>query len=168
MRLRECAEKDVTPTVRCNPVSGKFPRCLTNKGGIRSRIKDATEQHVIYRTLVLAAIVAVPAAASEAGLPLPLACFGSEPFWSLTIRNAKTAHFKSDVEESDWTIKSIGHASQRPTTWRVIFNGKLRHALIFDEGQQGCSDNDGDEPLAYGLLLEDGDGLLRGCCDPKR
>ena len=48
------------------------------------------------------------------------------------------------------------------------FNGRVRHALIFDEGQQGCSDNDGDEPLAYGLLLEDGDGLLRGCCNPKR
>jgi hypothetical protein len=56
---------------------------------------------------------------------------------------------------------------QRPTTWRVIFNGKVRHALIFDEGQQSCSDNDGEEPLAYGLLLEDGKGLLRGCCDPK-
>jgi uncharacterized membrane protein len=135
---------------------------------LRSRSSNRGKSRVIFRLLAGAALLAAPAAASEADLPLPLNCSGSEPFWSLTIRDAKTAHFNSDVEETDWRIARIGHASQRPTTWRVIFKGKLRHALIFDEGQQGCSDNDGDEPLAYGLLLEDGDGLLRGCCNPKR
>ena len=77
--------------------------------------KEPWSSALIDRLILLAALVAVavPAAASEADLPLPLSCFGGEPFWSLTIRNAKTAHFKSDVEESDWTIKSIGHASQR-------------------------------------------------------
>lgn len=53
----------------------------------------------------------------------------------------------------------------RPQTWRVTFAGKNSRALIFDE-HPSCSD--GDEPWAFGLILEHDGGLLRGCCRPKR
>jgi uncharacterized membrane protein len=111
---------------------------------------------------------AAPSQPGPAGLPLPLNCYGGEPFWSLTLHDATRASFKSDIDDATWTIESIGNAMLRPTTWRVTFKGKNRAAFIFDEGQKACSDSDGDRPLAYGLLVEDGDGFLRGCCDPKQ
>jgi len=126
-----------------------------------------TSKKLLTIALLPLAAPAVAAPVDPAGLPLPLYCYGGEPFWSLTIRDTKTAEFKSDIEKTTWTIKSVGHAMLRPTTWRVIFNGEGRRALIFDEGQQACSDSDGERPRAYGLLLEDGEGFLRGCCDPK-
>ena len=121
--------------------------------------------------LFIAATLTTPALAADpgpAGLPLPLQCYGGEPFWSLTLRDAKTATFKSDVDDATWTIKTIGNAMLRPTTWRVVFAGTNRRAFIFDEGQHACSDSDGDRPFAYGVLVENGEGLLRGCCDPAR
>lgn len=124
---------------------------------------------LITNNLPLALIaIAIAKGTQPAGLPLPLYCYGGEPFWSLTIRDAKTADFKSDLGEETWSVESIGNAMLRPTTWRVAFKGNERRAYIFDEGQQACSDSDGDRPLAYGLLLENGGGLLRGCCDPKQ
>lgn len=116
--------------------------------------------------LVLLAVSGAAAEPSPAGLPLPLYCYGGEPFWSLTIHDAKSATFKNDLEQSVWKIERVNNAAQRPTTWRVSFKGRQRHALIFDEGK-ACSDSDGERPLAYGLLLEDDAGLLRGCCDPE-
>jgi len=107
------------------------------------------------------------AAADAPDLAMPMYCSGSEPFWGLTIHDAKTATYVWDNQPMPWKVRSIGHASGRPSTWRVVFEGKNREAFIFDEGQQGCSDSDSDTPSAFGLLLQDGEGLLRGCCDPK-
>ena len=102
------------------------------------------------------------------GLQLPMYCSGGEPFWGLTINDAKHATYVWDNQPTKWKVIDVGHAAQRPTTWHVTFAGKNRQAFIFDEGQKSCSDSDGDEPLAYGILLQSGNGLLRGCCDPKR
>jgi uncharacterized membrane protein len=110
----------------------------------------------------------IAAVADEMGLPIPLYCSGGEPFWGLTIDSAKTATFTWDNLPTKWKVRSMSRAAGRITTWRVDFEGSSRRALIFDEGQQACSDSDGDRPLAYGILLEDGDGLLRGCCDGER
>jgi len=101
------------------------------------------------------------AVADDIGLPLPLYCSGGEPFWGLTIKDAKTATFTWDNEPVNWKLRSINRAAGRITTWRVDFEGSNRHAIIFDEGQQSCSDTDGDRPLAYGIFVEDGEGLLR-------
>jgi uncharacterized membrane protein len=108
------------------------------------------------------------AVADEMGLPIPLYCSGGEPFWGLTIDNAKSATFTWDNQPTTWKLRSVNRAALRITTWRVNFEGNNRQAFIFDEGQQACSDSDGDRPLAYGILLQDGDGLLRGCCDAER
>ena len=110
-------------------------------------------------------VVTAPAnaATGPAGLPIPLNCSGSEPFWGLTIRDADVAAFTWDNQRTHWHIQSIGTAMMRPTTWRVTFKGEGRHALIFKEAS-GCSDADSDPPPEYSLLLEDGAGLLQGCC----
>lgn len=113
--------------------------------------------------------LAAPAAAAPIdlrGLPLPLQCYGSEPFWSFMIKDTKSATFKSDLGEATWTIKSVGQAALRPSTWRVTFHGNNRKAFIFDEGSKGCTDSDSDEAPPYALLLEDDEALLRGCCTP--
>ena len=102
------------------------------------------------------------------GLQLPLGCAGGEPFWGLTIKDGRQATYVWDNEPHPWKVKSIDRAAGRITTWRVTFEGKSRYAFIFDEGTHTCSDSDGDEPLAYGILLQDGEGLLRGCCNPKQ
>jgi uncharacterized membrane protein len=114
---------------------------------------------------VLCLAIPFAAVADEMSLPIPLYCAGGEPFWGLTIDDAKTATFTWDNQPTKWKVRSVNRAAGRITTWRVDFEGSNRQALIFDEGQQKCSDSDGDRPLAYGLLLEDGEGLLRGCCD---
>ena len=118
---------------------------------------------------IVSSIAIVPAVAGEPveGLALPLACSGGEPFWGLTIKDANNATFTWDNEPTAWKVKGVSRAMGRITTWRVTFEGKNRYAFIFDEGQQSCSDSDGDAPLAYGIILQDGEGLLRGCCNPK-
>jgi uncharacterized membrane protein len=100
------------------------------------------------------------------GLPVPLACFGSEPFWSLEIRDASHVNFKDDLGEATLRVARVENAMLRPHTWRVTFEGKNSQALIFDE-HPSCSDSDGDEPWPFGLILEHDGGLLRGCCRPK-
>ena len=107
-------------------------------------------------------------AADVSGLPMPLACSGGEPFWGLSIKDGRHAVYTWDNQPVPWKVQSVSHAAGRPTTWRVTFEGKDRYAYIFDEGQQSCSDSDGDEPLAYGMLLQDGEGLFRGCCNPAQ
>jgi uncharacterized membrane protein len=99
------------------------------------------------------------------GLRAPVKCFGGEPFWGLTIHDDKRATYTWDNEPKEWKVRDVTHAMLRPTTWRVRFEGTNRQALIFDEGQQSCSDSDSDEPSAYGLLLLDGDAFFRGCCN---
>jgi len=126
-------------------------------------------QRVSVCVLSVIGCVAVPALADDevSGLKVPMHCSGNEPAWALIISDAKTATYIWDNQPTKWKVRDVGHAMQRPTTWHVTFAGKNRQAFIFDEGQQSCSDNDGDDPLAYGILLQTGNGLLRGCCDPK-
>lgn len=100
-------------------------------------------------------------------IDIPMACYGSEPFWSLTMPNRSTAHFKDDLGEHDFKIKGITNAMMRPSTWRVTFEGN-RHAYIYDEGPKGCVDSDSDQPPPYGLILDLNGGVLRGCCSPAR
>ena len=114
------------------------------------------------------AVIPAAALADDLGLKMPLYCSGGEPFWGLILNDAKNATFTWDNQPSPWKVRSMNRAAGRITTWRVDFEGRNRQALIFDEGTHACSDSDGDRPLAYGILLEDGDGLLRGCCDPER
>lgn len=122
--------------------------------------------------LLAAGMLALAAPAADAaidvrGLPLPLHCSGSEPFWSFVIKDAKSATFKDDLGEAKWTLKAVGQAALRPSTWRITFNGNNRRAFVFDEGSKGCTDSDSDEAPPYALLLEDGEALLRGCCAPE-
>jgi uncharacterized membrane protein len=100
------------------------------------------------------------------GLPLPMACFGGEPFWSLEITDASTIHYKDDLGETKVRVARVDNAMLRPHTWRVTFERQAGRALIFDEHPR-CSDSDGDEPWPFGLVLELQSGLLRGCCRPK-
>jgi uncharacterized membrane protein len=118
--------------------------------------------------MIIATIIVIAAATPAVdmkNLPVPLACFGGEPFWSLHIRDASNVRYKDDLEEVTLRITRVENAMLRPATWRVTFEGKESHALIYDEHPQ-CSDSDGDEPLPYGLILERDGGLLRGCCRP--
>jgi uncharacterized membrane protein len=120
-----------------------------------------------YQAVIGALLVTTvgTAAADTAGLQLPLACAGGEPFWGLSIKDERHAIFTWDNQPSPLNVRSFNRAAGRITTWRVVFAGN-RQAFIFDEGTQGCSDSDSDLPFAYGILLQNGGGLLRGCCNP--
>ena len=91
-------------------------------------------------------------------LPVPMACFGTEPFWGLAIEADGTAHYKDDLGEARFRVSRVDNAAGRPAPEKGA-----GHALIFDEGP-ACSDSDSDQPPSLGILLERGDGLLRGCC----
>jgi uncharacterized membrane protein len=108
---------------------------------------------------------AAPSSVDLGNLPTPLACFGNEPSWSLQIRDAQTVRFKDDLEEVSLRITKVDNAALRPATWRVTFSGKRTRAFIYDEFPK-CMDTDSDESYPYGVLLERGEGLLRGCCRP--
>jgi len=106
-----------------------------------------------------------PSTVDLAKLEVPLACFGNEPSWSLQIRDASTVRFKDDLEEVSLRITKVGTAALRPATWRVTFSDKRTRAFIFDEYPK-CNDTDSDETYPYGVILERGEGMLRGCCRP--
>ncbi len=95
-------------------------------------------------------------------LPAPMMCYGSELFWSLAIR-AEDADYKDDLGEARWRVARVDNAMLRPETWRVVFEGEVGHALIFDE-RGACSDSDSDTPPRFGVILDGPDMLLRGCC----
>jgi uncharacterized membrane protein len=107
-------------------------------------------------------------AADLKSLPVPMFCAGTEPFWTLSIAADGVSHYKDDMEETRFTLVRVDTAAGRPTTWRAIFaTERGSHALIFDE-QPACSDSDSDEPPPFGIILERGGGLLRGCCREAR
>lgn len=116
--------------------------------------------------ITLAGLAPAGAQTDMQGLPVPLTCFGTEPFWGLTIRDSKTAAYNWDHQITHWHIERVDRAMMRPETWRIMFKGDRRHAIVFNESNGVCSDSDADEEDArgFGLILEDGDGFLRGCC----
>lgn len=91
---------------------------------------------------LLAADAAIATQPGQIGFPAPMTCAGSEPFWTLDIPDGKRALFKDDLGRQIWRVVRIDNAMNRPQTWRVTFDGKERHALIFDEGGS-CSGSDG-------------------------
>lgn len=114
-------------------------------------------------TILWLAAAAVPTVDVKS-LPMPLACFGNEPMWSLQIHNESTVRFEDDLEKVSLKISRVDNAALRPATWRVTF-GQSTRAFIFDEYPK-CMDTDSDESYPYGIILERGEGMLRGCCRP--
>lgn len=118
----------------------------------------------ILALITFAGLCPATAETDMQGLPVPLDCYGSEPFWALTIRDNKTAAYNWDNQVTHWRIVEVQHAALRPSTWRITFKGDRRHGIVFDESGGTCSDSDADNAVGYGFFLEDGDGFLRGCC----
>lgn len=104
--------------------------------------------------------------AAGPGLPRPLLCRGTEPFWSVELRSDGGADFAAPGEARE--LRPLGEAA-----------GVTGAVAAFDDGgrtldltilRAACSDGMSDRPYGLAALLWDrGDALLEGCCtlDPR-
>lgn len=113
--------------------------------------------------LVLAAL-ALPAVSSTVQ-PQPLLCAGTEPFWSLDLREVDSARYSTpDQEAVAYAGAFRALPPRREWTWR----GRAADAdgdLVAFLRERPCSDNMSDamHPYAINVSLPDG-AHLGGCC----
>lgn len=102
------------------------------------------------------------------GLPRPMTCFGTEPFWRLDIDAAATAAFRSqDGTEISFSGVTARRADGRTDRFALISEQQdgAVHAVL---ERRTCSDGMSDQSygLDINLFLRDdvGTRLLAGCC----
>ncbi len=107
----------------------------------------------------------------DTGLPVGLACFGTEPFWGVRLDSAKSATYSSfEYEDTPMQIGFIAGASGRlglPAALEArAENGLSMTATI---GTATCSDGMSDStfPMSITAILEGdqlGSRVYEGCC----
>jgi uncharacterized membrane protein len=109
-----------------------------------------------------------PAMNFEKGLPSPLQCVGTEPFWSLTIDGKQAIYRTPDREAVASAIQTIEQSRNSTIVWRVrSSSGPVASAII--EARQACSDGMSDRVFPFRVNAETRGGeLLSGCCDLAR
>lgn len=96
---------------------------------------------------------------AEAEVPLPLVCFGTEPFWSLSFEaNGKAIYSDPENAETDYTTASVNRAGQGAG---IAFGEKGAASITAESCNDGMSDNQ----FAYSVRVTMPDGrVLQGCC----
>ncbi|MCI2400107.1 peptide-binding protein [Aliiroseovarius subalbicans] len=104
--------------------------------------------------------------------PMPATCFGTEPFWSMTLPKAGPVAFKSAAGENySFQTKTTMTANGMPYRYSVVADGSdgTMHSVI---SRSAC--NDGMSDMEFGLTI---DVILRaaagythysGCCSLTR
>jgi uncharacterized membrane protein len=120
---------------------------------------------------ILAAGVALLAAGSvQAAAPVetpaaPLACGGSEPFWSLTLDAKGNARF-SDGDGREIASRYTMQTSRNTTlmTSASFADGSIRAVITNNSCVESMSDANDDDP--YEIAVFYNGSLLSGCCNP--
>lgn len=159
-RLQPDADGVVVTGVRL-PVRGSvwweiaWPETSTGRAWVNARYLTPTAPH------------------DEREQGFPLACSGTEPFWSLRVDGDRARFDRMNGDTGEW------HAG----SWNVASGQWGRFAIRLESGQgiepghaavardfRFCSDGMSDFQYAYDvtLILPDGEGVLAGCCRRMR
>ncbi|MCA2962235.1 MAG: hypothetical protein IOD12_18430 [Silvanigrellales bacterium] len=116
-------------------------------------------------TLVLAGLFA-PAALADASKVT--SCFGTEPFWGLTIAGKSVAFRTADGLTRTSDTSGARAALGTLTSYVALYQGKVkeepgRFLNVIVKAEQ-CSDGMSDEGFPYSVLVLSGTELYSGCC----
>ena len=95
----------------------------------------------------------------------PLACGGSEPFWSLTLDSTGNARF-SDGDGRQIASRYTMLPSRNTTlmTSASFADGSIRAVITNNSCVESMSDADNDDPYEIAIFYDG--SLLSGCCNP--
>jgi uncharacterized membrane protein len=95
-------------------------------------------------------------------------CFGTEPFWGVTL-SPKTGELSDPDSKSKLTVERVQPAMARffPLLYRLR-NEKGQSLSATVTHQQWCSDGMSDYDYAFQVLLSDDENFHEGCCVLKR
>lgn len=103
--------------------------------------------------------------------PRPLSCFGTEPFWTLTVGvrgDEYTSLATARRDALELTSENVSNNGTDIFGGRAIFNASLgaNHTLIFNCGY--CNDGMSDREFGWSAMLftqsPDGNSVSVGCC----
>lgn len=127
--------------------------------------------HREFKTIALmAALLAASGAQADSPDATRVAkCFGTEPFWSLTL-DGKTIKFKNLGTETSMSINqnTPKAAHGRRAEYLAMYQGRTlespsRFLNVIIRNQE-CSDGMSDETYPYSVLVLSGTDLFDGCC----
>ena len=99
------------------------------------------------------------------GLPSPLRCFGTEPFWSLTIAPRGSQFETADGETAVFAFTNLTKSSSRPDTWMAAGATAGSKLALYVRKTGTCSDGMSDTTHPYEMSVHLSDGrVLSGCC----
>ena len=98
-----------------------------------------------------------------------LFCLGTEPFWSIDIREGDLSFNDLGEEKSEFLITNINLSKNHTNKWEIIAEskkGKINAILMHTEK---CSDDMSDDLYIYEILFSNKKEklFLSGCCNKK-
>ncbi|MEM7668111.1 MAG: hypothetical protein AAF317_03040 [Pseudomonadota bacterium] len=110
-------------------------------------------------------------AVADSGGMQPLLCGGAEPFWNVTVDDARAAFSTPDEPDAiGYDIPLATRAEGRDWPLALTLIGSRETAILVID-RQTCSDTVSDRAYPYSALLLTQRGtdpiLLDGCCRPR-
>jgi uncharacterized membrane protein len=104
------------------------------------------------------------AEASLTEVPLPLRCVGTEPFWSLDLREDGASYLPYDLADEPAAEWSPVDRALSTDGFVLAYEeaGQPRDVFVM---RRECTDGMSDRPYGFAALIWDrADRVLRGCC----
>ncbi len=93
-------------------------------------------------------------------------CFGTEPFWSASIKgNQVTLNMLGTDEVRATKIESVKNANGTGHNFAFVIETDKNMSLNIIQGQ--CSDGMSDNVYSHQILLNDNGNVFFGCCNLK-
>lgn len=133
----------------------------------RSNSTGSTRRAAIALAAALAFVLASGAAAAQADEPSeghPLACIGTEPFWSLAIDGEDATFDTPDTPPTDWFASEWMPARGVPDRFMIRLGSGYGtgYLALF---RQTCSDGMSDVSYPFeAILVTPGQAVRAGCC----
>jgi uncharacterized membrane protein len=97
-------------------------------------------------------------------MPVPLDCFGTEPFWSIKVGATSLRFEAPDTRTYSGPIAPVRTSLNETQVWLVRPDGGPV-ARVIVRAMRECSDGMSDEVHPYAIAAEMRDGrLFSGCC----
>jgi uncharacterized membrane protein len=102
---------------------------------------------------------------TENEIPLPLYCYGAEPFWSIAIRDSDVNYSTPEMLKRPMEVESSALASNG-FTFQLTEDAPYTHTLVARSSY--CSDGMSDREFGVSALMhlqtDEGNYVHQGCC----